>query len=213
VAEVGNGPQEASESNSGIGMVRTVVNASEYNDRYAVKLLKYIPAEVLAAFVPLVALADKLRSGSKSGSTNLWVWVTIGVGAACVVGYNRWHATDMLRRQLESVHGPYGPKPWPKDRINREHKKLQPHAYFYLLAVVAFGAWALAVASPVRDVAGLNATQSEYIVAAVTFVLPLADVTMAHSWMWAPEEKHRVASYRARRGNRKPGYGQKPVHH
>ncbi len=171
-------------SQAGIGMIRTVVAHDDYADRYGAKLIKYIPAEVLAAFVPLVALAQKISPGPNGRSNDLWIWVTIGIGACCVVGYNRWQATDILLRQLQTVHGPNGPDHWSPAKIKREHDKLKPSWYFYFLALVAFGAWGLAIASPVRAVTGLSQAESEYIVAAATFILPLADATLAHFCNW-----------------------------
>ena len=173
----------AAKHDSGIGMIRTVVNdpaAPQYHDRYAVKLVKYIPGEVLAAFIPLVALADKIRSPG-----HVWVWVTIAVGAVCVVGYNRWQATDMLLRQLKSVHDANGPDPWPAAKIRLVYKQLQPAWFFYVLALVAFAAWALATAEPVRVAVGLSPAEAEYIVATVTFCLPLADATLVHFSAWS----------------------------
>lgn len=161
------------------GMIRTVVNRDDYEDRYATKLVKYIPAEVLAAFIPLVALAGKIESGS-----DIWIWITIGIGAIAVVGYFRWQETDVLEGQLRAVHGPESDDHWREKKLKGELKKRQPHSYFYFLALVAFGAWALATAAPVRAAVGLSPAESEYIVAAVTFILPLADATLNHLWRW-----------------------------
>lgn len=169
------------------GMIRTVVNRDDYADGYASKLVKYIPAEVLAAFVPLVALASKI-----GGRHSPWVWVTIGIGTIGVVGYFRWQATDGLEAQLLAVHGPGTANPWHKEKLEEEMEKRQPYSYFYGLALVAFGAWALAIAAPVRDAVGLEAAKAEYIVAAVTFLLPLADATLFHLWRWK-DKRHRVS--------------------
>lgn len=158
------------------GMVRTPVNRAEYEDRYAAKLVKYIPAEVLAAFIPLIALANEIKA-----SKEVWLWVTVGIGAACTIGYSRWQSTDVLKKQIEAAHGE-----WPQERVDREYKFLQPHVYYYALALVAFAAWALATAQPARALIGMDATQSEFVVAAVALVLPLADVTLRHLVEWFP---------------------------
>lgn len=156
------------------GMIRTVVSGDpEYEDRYTAKLVKYIPAEVLAAFIPLVALADKISSGSKDA----WIWMTIGIGAFAVFGYMRWHATEVIPKQLAAAQGG-------KEVADDELKRLTPNWYVYILGLVAFGAWALATAGPVQSVVGLTGAESEYIVAAVTFLLPLLDATLAHFSSW-----------------------------
>ncbi|HEX8751847.1 MAG TPA: hypothetical protein VF731_00375 [Solirubrobacterales bacterium] len=168
------------------GMIRTVVNREDYEDRYATKLVKYIPAEVLAAFIPLVALAAKIE-----GNGSPWIWATIGMGAIAVVGYFRWQATDGLEGQLRAIHGRGSDDEWPEEKLQDELKKRQPHSYFYFLALVAFAAWALATAAPVRQAAGLQAAEAEYVVAAVTFLLPLADATLLHFWRWRDERHQR----------------------
>lgn len=166
------------------GMIRSVVHG-EYEDRYAAKLVKYIPAEVLAAFIPLVALAAKASSGPDSA----WVWTTIGIGAVAVVGYHRWQSTDVLKENLRAAHAPGSDEFWDERRLTRELEKRQPHSYFYLLAVVAFAAWALVTALPVREAVGVSSAQAEYIVGAVTFVLPLVDATLDHFWAWTGLEE------------------------
>lgn len=155
-----------------VGMIRTVVSGDpEYEDRYAAKLVKYIPAEVLAAFIPLVALADTISSGSR----DVWIWLTIGIGAFAVFGYARWHAADVIPKQVAASKGVTV-----QDVDEDEVQRMTPNWYVYVLSLVAFGAWALATAGPVRRVVGLTGAESEYIVAAVTFLLPLLDATFAH---------------------------------
>lgn len=164
------------------GMVRTVVSSDAYEDRYAAKLVKYIPVEVLAAFIPLVALADKVNTGRNP--SEVWIWVTIGIGFFAVLGYSRWQATDQLEKHVAQAH-----PSWDDEKLKKEYDNLKPKPYFYLLALIAFAAWALATASPVRGVVGLTAAKSEWLVAAVTFLLPLVDATLAHFWKWVDQAR------------------------
>jgi hypothetical protein len=163
-----------------VGMIRTPVNRPDYEDGPAAKLLKYIPAEVLAVFIPLVALADKISSGSGRPTQDHWIWITIGVAMFAVIGYSAWHATDQLKGQLRKAHHPGSEADYWDDDLQDEYDKLKPYPYFYLLAVVAFGAWALVTAQPVRRVVGLSVAQTEFIAGIVTFLMPLADATFAH---------------------------------
>lgn len=168
-------PNAATPTGSGkweSGMIRTVVSGDpDYDDSYQAKLVKYIPAEVLAAFIPLVALADQISSGSK----DFWIWMTIGIGAAAVFGYARWHASDVIPKQLAEARGVTKEDVLSQPDLHPELNRLTPNWYVYVLGLIAFGAWALATAAPVQKVVGLSQAECEYIVAAVTFLLPLAD--------------------------------------
>lgn len=94
----------------------------------------------------------------------------------------------MLWSQIEKAHGPGSTHP-----RRREFHETKPYPYYYVLAVVAFAAWALATAGPVRDVVGCSIAQAEYFVAAAALIMPLADVTLRHFWEWLPNMRKRMA--------------------
>jgi hypothetical protein len=106
------------------------------------KLVKYVPAETLALFVPAAALLGKDRDG-------LLILVLV-VAALGTVGY-LWNAAKDL----------------PEEK--------QPLAHFYVLAVLAFAAWALATSGHVADLVGADETTTSLILLLAVFVIPLAD--------------------------------------
>lgn len=99
-------------------------------DGYLAKLVKYIPGEVIAAVASIVALSANVSTGPNVRS-----------GAAIAVFVIFLVATPayfwMGARNLPTED--------------------KPAWYFYLLSLLAFGIWALAVINLVRETFGINA--------------------------------------------------------
>ncbi len=140
-------------------MNRTIVHAGgkreepDKDDPYREKLLKYVPAEVLGAFIPLmVAAAAAFDEGDRWHDRVLWIGLI--AGAIGTVGYLARNASTRPRARRPLMH-------------------------FYVLALVAFVAWALATSEPARDVVGVSAKLAEFAVALVIFLIPLADWALA----------------------------------
>jgi hypothetical protein len=67
----------------------------EPTDGYAAQLLKYVPAEILAFFIPAAAAA---KGNSKLS------WVVFVAGLAATVGYLRFHAEPLPAEQRPPLH-------------------------------------------------------------------------------------------------------------
>jgi hypothetical protein len=60
--------------------------------------------------------------------------------------------------------------------VHAKASKTVPHWYFYLLATIAFGAWAIATIDDVADAFNLDSdAQRAFVLAAAAFVIPLVD--------------------------------------
>lgn len=132
-------------------MVRTVVpsggaaghiRSGNPTDDFPTKLVKYIPAETLAFFVPTAALLGPDR--------NSWLVTVALIAAAGNVGYL-----------------------WYQARSVPENVKPLPH--FYVLALVAFVAWALVTAPNLASMVGLDQVATSVILAIAVFAVPLLD--------------------------------------
>lgn len=126
------------------GMGRPVRRQKE--DDYGVKLAKYVPAEVLAFFLPTTALAGDRKDYI------LAICVIGLIGTLLYLGVAAYREKDLSKRPL-------------------------PH--FYVLAVVAFVAWALGSSSAVDKALGVDQTLAALILAAVVFLLPGLDIVLA----------------------------------
>lgn len=110
-------------------------------DNYGDKLVKYIPAEVIAFYVPAYALikgADDLGDGAKL--------LVLGLCLVGTLGYLYIRA----------------------DKAN------PPRWYFYVLAVIAFLAWAIGT-SDIGLIWGMGEEISKFTVLAGVFLVPMAD--------------------------------------
>jgi beta-phosphoglucomutase-like phosphatase (HAD superfamily) len=132
-------------------MPRTVVPPKEakyldagatQGDSVPEKLVKYIPGEALAFFVPVAAAL-----GTKHNSVLVAAVVVGGIGT---VGY-LW----VVARKLDATSRPL------------------PH--FYVLAVIAFAAWALATTASVQKLVGVDDTSAGVGLLFAVFLIPLTD--------------------------------------
>jgi hypothetical protein len=118
-------------------------------DGYTERLSKYIPAEVLAAFLPLIGLTD--------GQTGR-LQIALLVGLAGTLIYLYMHArqeTDASKR---------------------------PRPFFYLLAAIAFVAWAVGTSEAVRGLLGWDATGAQFGLAIAAFSIPALDLFVDMVW-------------------------------
>jgi hypothetical protein len=106
------------------------------------KLVKYVPAETLAFFVPVAAALGTSRDG--------WLVAAIVVAALGTVGYLWQNA-----QQLKPTQRPLG--------------------HFYVLAVVAFCAWAVGTSGSVADLLGADDIVGSVLLGFAVFLIPLAD--------------------------------------
>jgi hypothetical protein len=112
-------------------------------DGYTERLSKYIPAEVLAAFLPLVGLTD-----NQVGRLQ----IALVVGLAGTLIYLYIHArqeTDATKR---------------------------PRPFFYLLAAIAFVAWAAGTSEAARGLFGWDETGAKFGLAIAAFSIPALDL-------------------------------------
>jgi membrane protein DedA with SNARE-associated domain len=116
-------------------------------DGYGDKLVKYIPAEVIAFFLPAYALAAKLDHFKEDLE---WIGWLLVVGAAFgAVGY----------------------------LLVKADKSKPPRWYFYPLSVLAFLGWAVGTSTAVAELFDLTQPDitGKLIVMAAVFVIPLID--------------------------------------
>jgi hypothetical protein len=116
-------------------------------DDYKAKLVKYVPAEVIAFYIPAYALASKsgsVAAGSRGETAQI---VVIIISILGLIGY----------------------------LFLRSDKSSPPRPYFYLLSVLAFLAWAIGTSSVGQDVFHLPETLNEFTVLAAVFLIPMLD--------------------------------------
>ena len=111
-------------------------------DDYITKLIKYVPAEVVAAFTGLTAAAAAVGDNA--------VWWIFAIGILATVGYYYRSAYKLP----------------PTDR---------PRPYFYVLSVVAFVIWSLAVNESIRGLFDMDARVSEFFLVVGAFLIPFVD--------------------------------------
>ena len=111
-------------------------------DDYITKLIKYVPAEVVAAFTGLTAAAAAVNEDA--------VWWIFVIGILATVGYYYRSAYTLPQ----------------SDR---------PRPYFYVLSVVAFVIWSLAVNESIRGLFDMNARVSEFFLVVGAFLIPFVD--------------------------------------
>lgn len=121
---------------------------SESPDNYKEKLLKYVPAEVLAFFVPITAFVG----GDEKG----WLIVIFVVGLVGTLIY-------LIKANLEVP---------PEQRAPR---------WNYVLAILAFAAWALATSPATATVFSLNQKSAGIILAVAAFLIPAVDSLLSQA--------------------------------
>jgi hypothetical protein len=121
-------------------------------DDYITKLLKYVPAEVTVAFTALIAAAaqaDQVNGGPDGNQTIIWIAFVIGLIAT--VGYFYRTAYTLP----------------PEDK---------PRPYFYVLVLLSFVVWSLAVNESVRQIFNdMDERTSEFLLVAGAFLIPFVD--------------------------------------
>ena len=113
-------------------------------DSFPERLVKYVPAETLAFFVPVAALLGSDRRAL--------LIVALLVGVVGTVGY-----------LLQTA--PSGPDERPR-----------PH--YYVLACLAFLAWAIATTPAVADLIHLDHVGAAFVLAVAVFLIPIADALL-----------------------------------
>jgi hypothetical protein len=108
-------------------------------DELSEKLLKYIPGEVIAFYVPMYALVPKEPAWG--------LWSILTLGAVGVLGY----------------------------LFARADKTAPPRFYFYILAVVAFLAWALGTSTVGTDLWALPDWINRGAIPTSVFLIPMID--------------------------------------
>jgi len=108
-------------------------------DELSEKLLKYIPGEVIAFYVPIYALVPKEPAWGR--------WLILALAALGGLGY----------------------------LIARADKTAPPRFYFYVLAVVAFLAWALGTSTVGTDLWALPDWVNRVAIPAAVFLVPMVD--------------------------------------
>jgi hypothetical protein len=116
-------------------------------DGYVDKLIKYVPAEVVAVFAPLSA-----GLASRQG-------LLIFLSVVCLVATPGYLF-------LTAQHKP---------------AELRPLPHYYVLAAIAFAAWALGVSSGLDAVFALDAVTVGVILGASVLLIPLADSLLARA--------------------------------
>jgi hypothetical protein len=121
-------------------------------DDYITKLLKYVPAEVTVAFTALVAAAaqaDQATGGTTRNQTI--VWIAFFIGLVATAGYFYRSAYKLP----------------PDDK---------PRPYFYVLVLVSFVIWSLAVNESVRQIFNnMDERMAEFLLVAGAFLIPFVD--------------------------------------
>jgi hypothetical protein len=118
-------------------------SASDHTpDGYWEKLAKYVPAEAIAFFTPLVAVWSPSHMA-------LGLMIVLGAIANFLVLFGQ--------------------------SITLPTTCPRPHWYFYLLATVAFVAWALGTNRDVQALLGMNPAQAGSVLGMVVFFVPRLD--------------------------------------
>ena len=121
-------------------------------DDYITKLLKYVPAEVTVAFTALVAAAAQAGQvdGEQNGNQTI-VWIAFVIGLVATVGY--------FYRTAYALP--------PEDK---------PRPYYYVLVLLSFVVWSLAVNESVRLIFNdMNERTAEFLLVAGAFLIPFVD--------------------------------------
>jgi hypothetical protein len=71
-------------------------------------------------------------------------------------------------------------------------KDQRPRRYFYLLSPVAFAVWALGTSAIMRDLIGIGAKTSEFVLAFTVFLIPLVDWGLGKAIDWVLPRLRRV---------------------
>ena len=115
------------------------------NDYWA-KLAKYVPAEVVAVFIPVMAAWNT----SKAEAAGVLV-----AGAGLNLLYHYWRSLN-------------------------ENTRLRK--FFWVLATIAFGCWAIGTSADAQRLVGLSATKAAAILAAAAFLVPMVDDIVDKRW-------------------------------
>jgi hypothetical protein len=119
-------------------------------DGFPEKLAKYVPAEALAFYVPIVAL-----TAVKDQLSTLLAVTAVGVAGTILYLYNRAKKVN------------------PPDR--------RPRWWFYVLAGVAFVAWAVGTVPEIVGLSGLPVVIKDLAVPVAVFIIPAIDEAITPS--------------------------------
>ena len=117
-------------------------------DGYLTKVLKYVPVEFVGPFAALVALTTNV---SNNADTKEWFVRLLFFLGAVVTPFIFYAQARRL--------------------VNED----KPRLYFYVLSLLAFMVWSLAISDQVRDAFGITDGLSEFLLAAGAFGIPGAD--------------------------------------
>ena len=116
-------------------------------DDYLAKLVKYVPAEVIAFFTPIAAFV-----GADKGPL-------VAITVAAAVGTIFW--TYVAARSVPPAQ--------------------RPRWYSYVLALVAFGVWAITISTGLRDLIGLSEVWSGVVLGVTVLFVPGIDLLISRS--------------------------------
>jgi len=120
---------------------------SRVPDDYKAKLVKYIPAEVIGFYLPAYALVTKSSPIVADTDKPTAQIIVLVVSLLGLIGY----------------------------LFIRSDKNSPPRIYFYLLAGLAFLAWAIGTSSVGQDVFHIPEWWNELTVLAAVFLIPMLD--------------------------------------
>ncbi len=128
--------------------------AAGEGDNYRDRLLKYVPAEVLAFFLPITALIANLQvpTDTTQAKKDLFLKLAVWVGAA-------------------------GSAIWLGINASKQAKAERPLPHMYVLGPIAFLAWAVATnEASAMYLLNSNIKVGAIVMMFVVFVLPVADI-------------------------------------
>jgi hypothetical protein len=115
-------------------------------DDYLTKVVKYVPGEVLVAFLGIVAAASALDANSRDTA----LWIVFFMGLIATIGYYF----------LSSYH---------------QETKNRAAPYFFVLAPVSFFVWVIAISGDMRELFSIGDRMSELILIGGAFAIPFLD--------------------------------------
>ena len=131
---------------AGAALVKTEAAREPVRDDYLTKVVKYVPGEVLVAFLGIVAAASAVGANSRDGA----LWAVFAMGIVATIGY---YFLSSYRQEAENQAAPY----------------------FFLLAPLSFFVWAIAISGEMRELFNIGEKMSELVLIGGAFTIPFFD--------------------------------------